>query len=134
MIDAAGVTVFVPVTILVALLLFLNEFPDAEVDRMAGRRHLVILLGRRRASWVYVAGLVATYCSIILAVVLKAGPLTILLSLFSVPIAYRAGRIVLRSYDNIPELIPALGLNVITILSTILLIAVGFLAAAFAHV
>jgi 1,4-dihydroxy-2-naphthoate octaprenyltransferase len=133
LIDAPGITVFVPVTILVALLLFLNEFPDAEVDRIAGRRHLVILLGRRRASWVYVAGLAATYCSIILAVGLKAGPLTILLSLFSVPIAYRAGRIVLRNYDRIPELIPALGFNVITILSTILLIAVGFLVAAFVH-
>jgi len=133
LIDAPGITVFVPVTILVALLLFLNEFPDAEVDKMAGRRHVVILLGRRRASWIYVAGLAATYCSIILAVGLKAAPPTILLSLCSVPIAYRAGRIVLKSYDKIPELIPALGLNVITILTTILLIAVGFLAAALMH-
>lgn len=132
-IDAPGITVFVPVTILVALLLFLNEFPDAEVDRVAGRRHLVILLGRRRASWLYVAGLAATYCSIILAVGLKAGPPTILLSLFTVPIAYRAGGIVLINYDHIPKLLPALGLNVMTILTTILLIAVGFLTAGFVH-
>jgi 1,4-dihydroxy-2-naphthoate octaprenyltransferase len=132
-IDAPGITVFVPVTILVALLLFLNEFPDAEVDKVAGRRHIVILLGRRGASWVYVAGLAATYCSIILAVGLKAGPPTILLSLFTVPIAYRAGGIVLINYDNIPKLLPSLGLNVMTILSTILLMAVGFLTAAFVH-
>lgn len=134
LIDAPGITVFVPVTILVALLLFLNEFPDAEVDKMAGRRHLVILLGKRRAAWVYVAGLALTYSSILLAVALRAGPLTLLISLLTVPIAYKAGRTALRNYDRTHDLIPALASNVITILSTILLIALGFLTAAFVYV
>jgi 1,4-dihydroxy-2-naphthoate octaprenyltransferase len=128
--DARGVTVLVPVTILVALLLFLNEFPDADVDKAAGRRHLVILLGRRKAAWVYVGGLAATYASIILAVALGAAPLTVLLSLLTFPIAYKASRIVLKNYDRIPELVPAMGSNVLVILTTILLIGVGFSIAA----
>jgi 1,4-dihydroxy-2-naphthoate octaprenyltransferase len=125
-IDGSGITVFVPVTILVALLLFLNEFPDAEVDRAAGRRHLVILLGRMRAAKTYLAGLVATYGSILLAVLLGAAPPLVLVSFASTPIAFRAGRIALENYDQTSGLIPALGLNVIVILSTILLLAVGF--------
>ena len=39
--------VFILVSMLVGLLLFLNEFPDVEVDKMAGRKHLIILLGRK---------------------------------------------------------------------------------------
>ena len=125
-IDSGGVAVFVPVTILVAMLLFLNEFPDADVDEAAGRRHVVILFGRKNAALIYVSCLVATYLSIVLAVVAKAAPLPILISLATIPIAFKASRITLKNYDKIAELIPALGANVLMILSTISLLAVGF--------
>ena len=126
-IDAPGIAVFVPVSILVGLLLFLNEFPDVEADKTAGRRHVVILVGRKKSAWIYATFVVATYLSIVLAIVVGASPLTALVSLIATPIAYKAIRIVLKSYDRIPELVPALGLNVIAILSTIALLATGFL-------
>jgi len=130
-IDGPGISVLVPVSILVGLLLFLNEFPDAEADRIAGRRHLVILLGTRKSAYVYVAGLTATYLSILLAVTTRIAPLPVLISLATLPIAYKAGRIALKNYDQFSELIPALASNVMVILSTILLIAVGFLVGAY---
>lgn len=130
-INGPAIAIFFPVTILVALLLFLNEFPDAEVDKRAGRRHLVILLGKKKAAWLYVAGLVATYVSIVVAVLVGYSPITVLISLVTTPIAYKAGRIVLKSYNRTSDLIPALGSNVIVILSTILLIGVGYSVAAF---
>jgi len=126
-VDAAGIAVFVPVSILVGLLLFLNEFPDAEADKTAGRRHVVILVGRKKSAWIYATFVVATYLSIVLAVVIGASPLTALVCLIATPIAYKAIRVVLKSYDRIPELVPALGMNVIMILSTIALLATGFL-------
>jgi len=129
-VDGPAVAVFVPVTILVALLLFLNEFPDADVDRAAGRRHLVILLGRRNAAWVYVAGLAATYISIVLAVLIGYAPPLVLISLLTTPIAYEAGRIALSNYNRGPALIPAQGSNVLVILSTILLVGIGYAVAA----
>jgi 1,4-dihydroxy-2-naphthoate octaprenyltransferase len=125
-VDGTGWAIFVPVTILVAMLLFLNEFPDAEVDREAGRRHLVILVGRKWSSRIYLTALIATYASIILSVILQAAPWTILVSLLTLPVALSAARGVLTNYERTPEMIPAMGMNVITILSTILLIAVGF--------
>jgi len=130
-IDGPGISIFVPVTILVALLLFLNEFPDAEADMTAGRRHLVILLGRKRSAWIYVGGLMATYASILLAVAAGMAPFPILVSLATIPVAYKAGRIALKNYEEIPKLVPALASNVIMILLTILLIAVGFLIASY---
>jgi 1,4-dihydroxy-2-naphthoate octaprenyltransferase len=130
-IDAPGIAILVPITILVALLLFLNEFPDAEVDKVAGRRHIVVLFGKRGSAWIYVAGQAATYASIILAVAIGAAPTLVLVSLLSLPIAYKAGRITLKNYNRTPDLIPALGSNVIFILLTITLMACGFAAASF---
>jgi 1,4-dihydroxy-2-naphthoate octaprenyltransferase len=126
LIDAAGIAILIPITILVALLLFLNEFPDAEVDRIAGRRHIVILLGKKGSAWLYVAGEVSTYASIILAVAVGAAPLPVLISLFSLPIAYKAGRLTLKNYNRTSDLVPAMGSNVLFILSTITLMACGF--------
>ena len=126
-VDAAGIVVFVPVSILVGLLLFLNEFPDAEADKAAGRRHVVILFGRRTSAWIYAIFLAATYLSVLLSVAVTAAPLAVLVSLITMPIGYKAIRIVLKNYDRVPELVPALGLNVTVIISTIALLAVGFL-------
>ncbi len=130
-IDHTGISVFVPVSILVGLLLFLNEFPDAEADKASGRRHVVILAGKRTSAWIYVGGLIATYVSILLSIALKAAPYTVLVSLVTIPIAYKAGRITIRNYDRGPELIPALASNVMVVLLTILLIAVGFVIASY---
>jgi 1,4-dihydroxy-2-naphthoate polyprenyltransferase len=126
LIDATGVAILIPITILVALLLFLNEFPDAEVDRVGGRRHIVILLGKRGSAWLYVAGQAATYVSIIIAVAIGIAPFPVLLSLLSLPIAYKAARLTLKNYNRTSDLVPALGLNVLFILSTIGLMACGF--------
>jgi 1,4-dihydroxy-2-naphthoate octaprenyltransferase len=129
LIDAAGIAILIPITILVALLLFLNEFPDAEVDRVGGRRHIVILLGKKGSAWLYVAGEAATYASIVLAVAVGAAPFPVLVSLLSLPLAYKAGRLTLRSYNRTRDLVPALGSNVLFILSTITLMACGFAVA-----
>ena len=128
-VDLVGLTVFVPVTILVGLLLFLNEFPDVEADRLGGRRHFVILLGKRRAAALYVVATVTTYISIVCSVAFGFAPASILLALVSLPIAYKACRIVIRECEHTSKLVPALGLNVIMILLTIMLLGVGFLIA-----
>jgi len=125
-VDATGISILVPVSILVALLLFLNEFPDSDVDKGAGRRHLVILLGKRKSALVYVAGLIATYLSILASVIFVAAPPTVLIALATSPLAYKAGRTAVQNYESTAQLIPALGTNVVVILSTILLLSVGF--------
>jgi 1,4-dihydroxy-2-naphthoate octaprenyltransferase len=130
-VDAAGIAVFVPISILVGLLLFLNEFPDVEADKAAGRRHVVILVGKKASAWIYAIFLAATYLSVLVSVTLRAAPLAVLVTLITVPIAFKAMRIVLKNYDRVPELVPALGLNVTVILSTIALLAVGFLVSSY---
>ncbi len=115
----------IPPGILTALLLFLNEFPDLEADRSGGRFHLVIWLGRRRASYLYAAGLAAVYLSIGLAPALGYSSGWPLLGLATLPIAARAARTVLRHHSDQERLVPALGANVAVVLGTDLLLAAG---------
>lgn len=111
--------------ILTALLLFLNEFPDVEADIAGGRFQLVIWLGRKKASYLYVAGLAATYLSIIIIPLLGYSSWWILLGCLTLPIAVKAGTITLKYYDDMEKLVPAMGMNVMTVLVTDLLLAVA---------
>ena len=118
--------VSVPPGILTALLLFLNEFPDLEADRTGGRRHLVIVLGRKRAALVYVLSLAVCYGYIVSLAALGKLPATVLISLLTVPLAVKAARITLKSHDEFEAMIPALGANVATVLGTDFLLAIAY--------
>lgn len=112
---------------LTANLLLLNEFPDAEPDRLGGRAHLVILLGKRRAAYIYGALLFATYFTIVGGAASGAMPRWCLLGLITLPLAWRAGRAALKFHDDLSRLIPALAANVLTVLGTDLFLALGYL-------
>lgn len=128
-ISPTTIAVFIPVSILVGILLYLNEFPDIEIDREAGRRHAVVILGLEKASKLYIVLLTLTYTTILVSVALRILPATCLIALASTPLAYKAVRIVLVKHNTIHELIPALALNVQIVLATPLLIAIGLIIA-----
>ena len=113
--------------ILISNLLLLNEFPDYEADKKTGRRHLVVVLGRRRASKIYVLLIAFTYVWIVFAVAIGFLPVTALISIATIPIAVKACIECLKYYDRVEKLIPALAKNVLVTLLTPTLLAVGFL-------
>jgi len=115
----------IPPGILTALLLLLNEFPDAEADKAGGRYHLVIKLGREKSAWIYAAGIVLTFGIILLLPVLGISSPWIFLALLPLPLAIRAARTAIRDGADMARLIPAMGMNVMVVLATDLLIAVA---------
>ena len=121
----------IPAGLLTYNLLLLNEFPDAEADAAGGRRHMVVLLGKRRAAWLYTGVEIAVYVVIIAGVV--TGWLTpwALLSLGAAFFAVKAIQVVLKDYDSFEGLIPAQGANVASVLATNALLAIGYLIGAF---
>jgi 1,4-dihydroxy-2-naphthoate octaprenyltransferase len=125
-INAELVWLSVPPGILTALLLLLNEFPDVEADRKGGRRHLVIVLGYRGAAVVYTTALVAVYAILVVGVVLRWFPPTVLIALLTIPLAIKASLGALRHGQNMEKLVPAMGANVGLVLGTDLLIAVAY--------
>ncbi len=119
----------IPPGILTALLLLLNEFPDAKADRVGGRRHLVIVLGHRGAAVVYALGLLTTYGLIVAGALLSWFPLTALVALLTLPLGVKAAATALRHGARRAPMLPALGANVALVLVTDLLLAVGFFLA-----
>jgi 1,4-dihydroxy-2-naphthoate octaprenyltransferase len=117
--------------ILTTNLLFLNEFPDWEADRKGGRKHFVISLGKKDASYLFVVFLIASYLCIIAGVLTKMMPALTLIGLGTIGFGWRAAKGALEYYDNTEKLVPILGANVITILGTQALLVVGYVIAMF---
>ncbi len=125
----AVVVVSIPPGLLTAQLLFLNEFPDAEVDKAGGRKHLVIRLGKRRAAVLYTAVMALIYLLIVVAAAARLLPMWSLLGLVTLPLAVKASLTTLKHHSDQQRLVPALGANVITVLGTDLALAVGLFLA-----
>jgi 1,4-dihydroxy-2-naphthoate octaprenyltransferase len=121
-----GVTLIsIPPGILTSLLLFLNEFPDAEADKKGGRKHLVIKFGYRASAYIYTGGMVATFGTIVLLPLLGYASWWLYIALLPLPLALKASISAFKFDGDLKIIIPALMNNVITVLTTDLLIAVG---------
>ncbi len=118
----------VPSGILVHNLLLLNEFPDIEADKTAGRRTLPITMGRKGAGIVYSALTIIMYLWIIAWAAVGLMPVFCLIALLTLPIAVRAIQGALNWQDP-TKLMPALGNNVLVILITQLLLGIGYILA-----
>jgi 1,4-dihydroxy-2-naphthoate octaprenyltransferase len=117
--------------ILTSNLLFLNEFPDRDADQKGGRKHLVIILGKKNASFLFVAFIAASYLCIIIGVLTKMMPLAALIGLGTIGFGWKAAKGALKYYHDTRQLVPVLGMNVITILGTQALLTIGYVVAAF---
>lgn len=106
-------------------LLLLNQFPDIEADRAAGRRHLLTLVAPKKNTYIYAVLIAGAFLVLIVSVYLKLLPVLTLIGLVSLPLAVATIGGVIKNCENIPSLIPFLGRNVIVILSTLFLVALG---------
>ena len=116
----------IPSGILVHNLLLLNEFPDAEADRKAGRRTLPIAIGKKKAGIVYCAMTIIVYLWIIGWVVVGKMPIFCLIALLTLPLAVRAIGGALKP-ENMGRLVPAMANNVLVVLLTQLLLGIGYI-------
>jgi 1,4-dihydroxy-2-naphthoate polyprenyltransferase len=97
----------VSIGLLVVNLLVVNNLRDIPTDRKAGKFTMAILLGERGSRWEYVLFQGIAYGIVLVMVLLNALPVWALLSWLSIPMAYRAARIVLTQDGR--QLNPALG-------------------------
>jgi len=118
----------IPSGILVHNLLLLNEFPDAEADKEAGRKTLPITMGKAKASVVYSALTVVVYLWIIGSVVAGLMPAFCLIALLTLPFAIKAIQGALK-YQDTSKLMSAMANNVLVVLLTQLLLGIGYLLA-----
>ena len=115
----------IPVSVLVALILFINGFQDSTSDSEVSKRTAVVRLGQQRASRVY--PLIAGAAALVLIGFVVAGvlPEFALLGLAGYPLFFKATRVVRRYFDQPMELVPANAYTVVGHLASALALAVG---------
>ncbi len=121
---AAGLASITP-AFLVSNLLLINQFPDVEADATAARRHLPIVIGRKNSAVVYTVFLICAYVALIVSVATEVLPYWALLGLITLPLGFAVIKGANQYYDQIEQLIPTLGRNVMLTLFLPLLMAIG---------
>lgn len=110
---------------LVSNLLLLNQFPDVDADKTVGRRHFPILIGRHLSSLIFSAFLMLTYVVILAGVFMSILPIGSLLGLATLILAIPLLKGSINHADDIQQLIPFMGKNVLVNLLTPVLVAIG---------
>jgi 1,4-dihydroxy-2-naphthoate octaprenyltransferase len=125
MVPTIALAASIPVSVLVALILFINGFQDAVSDDEVSKRTAVVRLGQRRASRAYpfIAG--AAALALLFFVVGGVLPALALLGLAGYPLFFKATRVVRRYFDQPMELVPANAYTVVGHLASALALAVG---------
>jgi 1,4-dihydroxy-2-naphthoate octaprenyltransferase len=112
--------------ILTALLLFLNEFPDAEADRKGGRRHLVIFFGTRTSAMIYAGAVALLFALIAAGPFVQNIPYAALIALATLPLGAAAAFLTVKHHREPQRLVRAQALNVALVILTDLLLAVAY--------
>lgn len=90
----------IPVAILVALILYVNEIPDRRGDAHAGKRTLPVRLPREAVVRGWDLAAAAAYGSVVVGVVAGVLPVPTLLVLLTIPLARRVHDGLRPNYDN----------------------------------
>lgn len=125
--DWEPVVASIPVALLIAGVLYINEFQDAPADGSVGKDHLVVRFGRRRAALGYAILMALTYLSIVLGVILRITSPFTLIALATLPVAVRAITVARAHYDEYLQLVPANAATVFIHLLTGLLLSAAYL-------
>lgn len=92
--------------VLSSTVLFVNSFPDYDADKKHGRKTLVIVLGRHKASaavWAF-PGII--YGVIVSGVISGIFPVVSLMTLATIPMAVRGAIALKKNYEDINGLVP----------------------------
>lgn len=121
----------IPVALLVAAILYVNEFPDRAGDAAAGKRTLVVRLQPRAAVWLFNVIVLAAYAAVAGAVLLDVLPMWTLLALLTLPLAVWTLRKVGQDHGHAYKLIPANAATILGLhLGTGVLLVVGLVIGA----
>ena len=119
----------IPVAILIAAVLYINEIPDRWWDEKAGKRTIVTRMSPNTSVTGYAVLMGTAYLSIVVGVVLQVMPLATLLGLLTISMAWNAYKTLRRHHGYPYRLIPANATTVFVHLFTGLLLTIGYIVA-----
>jgi 1,4-dihydroxy-2-naphthoate octaprenyltransferase len=102
----------IPVALLVALILYVNEIPDRRSDARAGKRTLPVRFSETTIITGYNVAVAAAMVVLVAGVLAGVLPIPVLLMLITIPLALRVSRGLRPNYDNPYGLMAIMGINV----------------------
>ncbi|MFQ5917919.1 MAG: 1,4-dihydroxy-2-naphthoate octaprenyltransferase [Candidatus Binatia bacterium] len=90
----------IPVGLLTAAILWINQFPDLQGDESTGKHNLVVVLGKARARYGYILLVGGAFTTIAVMAALDMIPLLSLISLPAAYLAVVAVRTLFQHYDD----------------------------------
>ena len=119
----------IPVGILVALILYVNEVPDRPADAAAGKRTLPVRLSREAVLRLYDAAVAVTFALIVVLALAGVTPRPTLIAVAGLPLAFPVRRALREWYESPYALMPAMAKNIQLHLVTGLLLVTGYVIA-----
>ena len=102
----------IPIALLVALILYVNEIPDRRGDGRAGKRTLPVRLSRDAVIAGYRIAVALAFATVVVGVAAGILPFPTLLMLLTIPLALRVSRGLRPSYDDPYGLMAVMGVNI----------------------
>ncbi|HET8943531.1 MAG TPA: prenyltransferase [Dehalococcoidia bacterium] len=119
----------VPIAILIALILYVNEIPDRRSDASVGKRTLPVRFSRETVTTGFLVAASAAFATVFVAAVLGVIPRPAIISLLGIPLALSVYRGIQQYYSSPYELMATMGKNVQLHLVVGMLMFTGYLAA-----
>ena len=90
----------IPIGLLIAAVVYMNEFPDHESDKATGKNTLIVVFGPKRARAGYVALVASAFISIVIMAINGTLPMLSLIALLAVYFGYTATKTLYKYYNN----------------------------------
>ncbi|MDB9823008.1 prenyltransferase [Deltaproteobacteria bacterium] len=123
-----------PQGFLIMGVIWINQFPDYQADKAAGKKNLVVRLGPGISRYLYCMIMILSFISVVLLVGIMKIHYLIMLAFISFPLVLRAIGIAWKEYLSYDALIPAQALTIQTIIAQGLLISFGLFLRRLVHV
>ncbi len=115
------------VGVLSSLVLFIASFPDYDADKSKGRKTLVIVTGKKKATGIFWAFPIISIAALIFGVYSQLFPISSLLALVPIPLIILAGIGLRKDYENQDLLFPSMSKTLMFSRLTGALFVVGIL-------
>jgi len=116
-----------PLGFLITAIIWINEFPDYQADKAAGKHNLVVRLGLAPSRWIYAILMLLPFPFLLVLVAAQGLPALILAAWLALPLAVKGIKICWRHFSEPEKIVPAQALTIQTHLALGLLMVLGLL-------
>ena len=111
--------------------IWINQFPDYQADREAGKKNLVVRWGPDICRYLYCVIMLLAFVVVILLISIAGFSYLIMLSFVALPLAAKAMKILWKEYLSHKEVIPAQALTIQTLVVHGIFLSVGIFLSRF---